>query len=76
MLAFPAVAADYVALPGGSFSSVLPADGKVAAARVAPFRLRTELVPNAEFLAFAQAPPAWRRDKLARILADARYLTT
>ena len=75
MLAFPAAAADYVALPGGSFSSVLPADGKAAAAQVAPFRLRTEPVTNAEFLAFVKTHPQWRRDQVAKILADERYLT-
>jgi formylglycine-generating enzyme required for sulfatase activity len=75
MLALPAAAAEYVALPGGTFASVLPADGKVAAAQVAPFRLRTELVTNGEYLAFVQKHPQWRRDKVAGILADARYLT-
>lgn len=75
MLALPAAAADYVALPGGRFTSVLPADGKVAAAQIAPFRLRTEPVTNAEFLAFVKAHPQWRRDQVAKILADARYLT-
>jgi formylglycine-generating enzyme required for sulfatase activity len=75
MLAFPAAAADYVALPGGSFNSVLPADGKAAAAQVAPFRLRTEPVTNAEFLAFVQTHPQWRRDRVAKILADERYLS-
>ncbi len=50
--AAPTLAADYVALPGGTFVSVLPADGKAAPARIAPFRLRTEPVTNAEFLAF------------------------
>lgn len=75
LLALPAVAAEYVALPGGTFTSVLPADGKAAAAQVAPFRLRTELVTNAEFLAFVKTHPAWQRDKVAPILADARYLT-
>ncbi|MGS1121553.1 formylglycine-generating enzyme family protein [Rhodanobacter sp. UC4436_H3] len=75
MLALPAAAAEYVALPGGTFTSVLPADGKVAAAQVAPFRLRTELVTNGEFLAFVQKHPQWQRDKVAGILADARYLT-
>lgn len=75
MLAFPATAADYVALPGGSFSSVLPADGKAAAAQVAPFRLRTEPVTNAEFLAFVKTHPQWRRDQIAKILADERYLS-
>lgn len=75
MLALPAAAAEYVALPGGTFASVLPADGKAAAAQVAPFRLRTELVTNGEFLAFVKAHPEWRRDKVAGILADTRYLT-
>ena len=75
MLALPAVAADYAALPGGRFASVLPADGKAAPAQVAPFRLRTEPVTNAEFLAFVEQHPQWRRDKVAGILADARYLT-
>ncbi len=53
----------------------MPADGKAAAAQVAPFRLRTEPVTNAEFLAFVQAHPQWRRDQVAPILADLRYLT-
>ena len=75
MLALPVAAAEYVALPGGSFTSVLPADGKTAPAQVAPFRLRRELVTNGEFLAFVKAHPAWQRDKVASILADARYLT-
>jgi formylglycine-generating enzyme required for sulfatase activity len=74
LLALPAAAADYVALPGGSFSSVLPADGKVAPARIAPFRLRTEPVTNAEFLAFTRKHPAWRRDRVAALFADAGYL--
>ncbi|MEO8777271.1 MAG: formylglycine-generating enzyme family protein [Rhodanobacter sp.] len=74
MLARPA-AAEYAALPGGSFTSVLPADGKLAPAQVAPFRMRTELVTNGEFLAFVKAHPEWQRDKVASILADARYLT-
>lgn len=75
LLVFPAMAAHYVALPGGRFTSVLPADGQAAAAQVAPFRLRAEPVTNAEFLAFVRAHPAWRRDRAPRILADARYLT-
>lgn len=76
LLAFPLMAtSSYVAIPGGTFTSVLPADGKQAPAQVAPFRLRAELVTNADFLAFVRAQPAWRRDRVAGILADARYLT-
>ncbi len=75
LLALPAGAVDYAALPGGTFTSVLPADGKSAAAQLKPFLLRTELVTNAEFLAFVKTHPAWRRDRVPPILADARYLT-
>jgi formylglycine-generating enzyme required for sulfatase activity len=68
-------AVDYAALPGGRFASVLPADGKSAPAQVAPFRLRTEPVTNAEFLAFVQRHPAWRRDRVPSVFADGRYLS-
>ena len=83
LLAFNAPAADYIALPGGSFSSVLPAvsdttkDRALAPAPVVigPFRLRDEPVTNAEFLAFVTAHPDWRRDRIARVFAESRYLS-
>jgi formylglycine-generating enzyme required for sulfatase activity len=72
----PAAAAGrYVALPGGSFASVLPADGKAAQPRIAPFRLRSEPVTNAEFLDFVNTHAKWRRDRVAAVLADAGYLS-
>jgi len=71
-----APAAEYVALPGGTFESVLPADGKAADAHVSPFLLRTTPVTNGEFLAFVRAHPEWRRDRVAEIFAEARYLAT
>jgi formylglycine-generating enzyme required for sulfatase activity len=66
--------AEYAPIDGGTFESVLPADGKAAAAHVAPFRLRTTPVTNAEFLAFVRAEPDWRRDRVARVFAETRYL--
>lgn len=74
LVAVSAHAADYVALPGGTFASVLPADEKAADVVVAPFRLRSEPVTNAEFLAFVTAHPQWRRDRVARLFAEPRYL--
>lgn len=65
----------YVNVIGGGFASVLPADGKSAPAQVANFSLRTEPVTNAEFLTFVRSHPQWRRDRVASVLADARYLT-
>src|SRR5690242_18202166 len=77
LAAAPAVAsaAHYRALPGGRFASVVPADGKDAPAQVAPFALRSEPVTNAEFLAFVSKHPQWRRDRVAPIFADGRYLS-
>jgi sulfatase modifying factor 1 len=71
-----ATAAEYVDLPGGTFESVLPADGKAADAKVEPFRLRVTPVTNGEFLAFVETHPEWRRDRVARIFAEPRYLET
>ena len=78
-----ALAADYMALPGGRFSSVLPAVSDTSRNRelapapvvIGPFRLRDEPVTNREFLAFVTAHPDWRRDRIARIFAEARYLS-
>jgi formylglycine-generating enzyme required for sulfatase activity len=70
-----AAAAEYKPLPGGSFASVLPGDGKDASARIAPFRMREEPVSNAEFLAFVTAHPAWRRDNVPAVFADRGYLS-
>jgi len=73
-LALPAGAADYVAIPGGSFASVLPPDGKAALAVVAPFHLRMLPVTNAEFLQFVRANPQWDRGRIASLFADSQYL--
>jgi sulfatase modifying factor 1 len=74
LLSTAAPAADYVMIPGGTFVSVLPADANAADVIVAPFRLRREPVTNAEFLAFVTAHPQWRRDRTARVFAQATYL--
>ncbi len=74
MLAGAASAADYALLPGGTFASVLPADASSANIQIAAFRLRREPITNAEFLAFVQAHPEWRRDRIARVFAEPRYL--
>jgi formylglycine-generating enzyme required for sulfatase activity len=75
LLAGPTLAADYAPLPGGTFASVLPTDGKTAPAILKPFHLRTEPVTNAEFLAFVKSHPQWRRDRVPSVFADGRYLS-
>jgi len=74
-VAAPVGAAEYANLPGGKFASVLPADAKAADVVIAPFRLRREPVTNAEFLAFVRTHPEWRRDRVARVFAEPRYLS-
>jgi len=65
--------AAWVKVPGGSFRSALKyEDGR--AARIAPFDLQKRPVTNAEFLAFVQSHPQWRRDRVPTLFADARYL--
>jgi sulfatase modifying factor 1 len=71
-----AAAAEYVTLPGGAFRTALKYEdlggGDV---RVAPFALMRKPVTNAQFLAFVQAHPAWRRDRVASVFAEPRYLS-
>jgi formylglycine-generating enzyme len=66
----------YASLPGGSFRTALKyEDRKGAAVRVAPFALMKRPVTNAEFLAFVKTHPQWRRDRVAGVLAEPRYLS-
>ncbi len=66
--------AAWVKVPGGMFRSAIKyEDGRTA--KVAPFALQKRPVTNGEFLAFVQAQPQWRRDRVATVFADARYLS-
>lgn len=71
----PAQAADQtVMIAGGRFESVLPPAPDLKIAEVPPFRLDAALVSNREFAQFVRARPEWRRDRIARLFADAAYL--
>ena len=75
LIAAPIVrAAEYASVPGGSFASVLPPDGKAAEARVAPHRLRTLPVTNGEYLDFVHTHPQWQRGRIAALFTDTQYL--
>jgi len=77
LLSFPIMAATrYVDIPGGSFRSALTQDGNAReTVTVAPFRMRTKLVSNAEFLAFVRRAPSWQRDRIATVYANRDYLS-
>jgi formylglycine-generating enzyme required for sulfatase activity len=66
--------AAWVALPGGKFRSALKYED-AGTQVVAPFVLQKRPVTNAEFLGFVQAHPQWRRDRVAGVLAESRYLS-
>ena len=61
-------------IPGGSFATILPPAPKVKQATVRPFEMDRRTVSNADFARFVAARPQWRRDRFARVFADAGYL--
>jgi len=70
-----------VRLPAGRYTPFLRIKALNAASadatearRVEAFRLDSEPVTNAEFLAFAIARPQWRKSRIKAVFADERYL--
>jgi formylglycine-generating enzyme len=76
-LALAAQAGDgrYVKLPGGDFISALKYEDSGSRVRVAPFTLMSVPVTNGDFLAFVHKHPKWRRDAVASVFAETRYLS-
>lgn len=66
---------DFMRIPGAAFKSVLRYPDAKNGVRVAPFDVMTEPVTNAQFLAFVRSHPQWRRDRVARVFAETRYLS-
>ena len=65
----------YVKLPGGSFRSALDYEDVAGNVHVAPFALMKQPVTNAQFLAFVESNPQWRRDRAPTVMAEPRYLS-
>ncbi len=78
-LSLPAVVhagSDYVRIPAGSYRSALQYEDIKGDTAVPAYELMKTPVTNAEFLAFVQAQPEWRRDDIPAIYADrTHYLT-
>ena len=70
-----ATRAGYVAVPGATFISALKYDDLAKGVRVAPFQMQRLPVTNAQYLAFVQHHPQWRRDRVATVFAELRYLS-
>lgn len=69
------VSGRYAGLPGGVFKTTLKFEDAKQGVRIAPFALMRKPVTNAEFLAFVKRQPQWRRDRVARVFAEPRYLS-
>lgn len=63
-----------VLVPAGTYVPVLRAQDEPAQVAVAPFLIDVRPVTNAEFLAFVQANPRWRRSRVSPLFADTGYL--
>ena len=67
--------AAYRLIPGGTFKTLLPPDGKQASATVPTYQLRVLPVSQGEFSRFVGKQPQWKRSRLAHSsLADGQYL--
>ena len=75
MLAGPLMAAEYLAIPGGSFTSVLSNGASNTPVTVSAFQMRVTPVSNAEFSSFIATYPEWQRARIARTFADDSYLS-
>lgn len=60
------------AVPGGAYTPLYAK--KAEPRKVAPFFMDVRQVTNREFLAFVTEHPEWRRSRIGRNLADAKYL--
>jgi formylglycine-generating enzyme required for sulfatase activity len=61
-------------VPAGTFETILPPAPGVKSATVPAFTMDRVPVTNADFARFVAAHPGWRRDRVARVFADAGYL--
>jgi len=76
LLAAASQAGRYVAIPGGTYTSVLDYEDTKGRVTLKPFELMRRPVTNAEFLEFVRSNPSWQRGKVPVVFAESRYLQT
>ena len=69
-----AATASRAPVPAGTFETILPPAPGVNSATVQAFAMDRVPVTNGDFARFVAAHPQWRRDRVARVFADAGYL--
>jgi sulfatase modifying factor 1 len=65
---------DRAHVPGATLTTILPPSPGTKSVTVAPFEVDRTPVTNAQFATFVARNPRWRRDRVARVLADDGYL--
>ena len=70
-----AIAALVAVIGAGTYRPLFPPAPNATAIAVASFSLDKTPATNAEFLAFTNAHPEWRRDRVARLFAETTYLS-
>jgi len=63
-----------VYIPAGRYTPLYTTSADASSTPVAPFFLDAYPVTNAEYLAFVEANPSWRRSAVKRLFADEGYL--
>ncbi|HMI92328.1 MAG TPA: formylglycine-generating enzyme family protein, partial [Polyangiales bacterium] len=63
-----------VRIPAGVVTPLYPPAPGVTEVPVSAFLLMTRPATNADFLDFVQRSPSYRRDRIARVFAEPRYL--
>ncbi len=71
-----ALAAELVAIPGGSYQPLYPPDPADPVVEVKPFALDAHPVTYRAFMAFVEANPEWAPGAVSPLFADAGYLKT
>ena len=69
-----AATASRAPVPAGTFETILPPAPGVQSATVQAFAMDVVPVTNGDFARFVASHPQWRRDRVARVFADAGYL--
>lgn len=64
-----------VRIPAGRIAPLYPPAPGVTKIAVGAFLLMARPVTNADFLGFVQRTPSYRRDRIARVLAEPQYLS-
>jgi formylglycine-generating enzyme required for sulfatase activity len=75
VVAAPSATQPYARIAGGTFRSALDYSDRPGDTRVGPFELMRVPVTNGEFLAFVRGHPEFRRDRVAGVFAEPRYLS-